>query len=144
MKHYQNPMVSERRKEQVMGWTWTWVPNQRQRLRRWKKTRVLFAAFLCCISFFLFTPKIPRSLNHHRFADLRNLLGNCSLTHSLSEISIFLVFDDLSFWVLHRSAQHFECDHKFPIFGCGCSWPCSRSGRRCFQHKVTSHDSPML
>ncbi|XP_057427704.1 uncharacterized protein LOC130721175 isoform X2 [Lotus japonicus] len=76
MKHYQNPMVSERRKEQVMmGWTWTWVPNQRQRLRRWKKTRVLFAAFLCCISFFLFTPKIPRSLNHHRFADLRNLLG---------------------------------------------------------------------
>ncbi|KAJ1442806.1 hypothetical protein SESBI_00686 [Sesbania bispinosa] len=56
-------------------WTWTWVANQQQQLRRWKRTRVLGAAFLCCISFFLFTPKIPRSPNHHRFADLRNLLG---------------------------------------------------------------------
>ncbi|XP_061349621.1 uncharacterized protein LOC133294877 [Gastrolobium bilobum] len=57
-----------------MGWTWVAMGNQ-QLLRRWKRTRVLGTAFLCCICFFLFTSPIPRSPNHHRFADLRNLLG---------------------------------------------------------------------
>ncbi|XP_058781129.1 uncharacterized protein LOC131655251 [Vicia villosa] len=47
------------------------------RWKRWKRNRIwgATATFLCCMCFILFTPPIPRSLNHHRFADVRNLLG---------------------------------------------------------------------
>ncbi|KAJ1430311.1 hypothetical protein SESBI_07801 [Sesbania bispinosa] len=50
-----------------------WVANQQ--CKRWKTSRICGAAFLCCICFILFTPRIPHSPNHHHFVDMRNLLG---------------------------------------------------------------------
>jgi hypothetical protein len=45
--------------------------------------RVIVATFLFSVSFFLFSPKIPRSPTHHQFADLRNLLGKKNFTFYL-------------------------------------------------------------
>ena len=64
------------RKRRGMGW----VANQQ--CRRWKTSRICGAAFLCCVCFLLFTPRIPRSPKHHQFVDMRNLLGNHTLPHS--------------------------------------------------------------
>ncbi|KAI4316523.1 hypothetical protein L6164_024501 [Bauhinia variegata] len=46
-----------------------------QHLRRWKRTLIWGVAFLCCMCFLLFTPRISRSHKHHQFVDMRNLLG---------------------------------------------------------------------
>ncbi|KAF7817387.1 uncharacterized protein G2W53_031356 [Senna tora] len=46
-----------------------------QQFRRRKRTRIWVGAFIGCICFLFFTPKIPRSPNHHYFLDMRNLLG---------------------------------------------------------------------
>ncbi|KAI4337141.1 hypothetical protein L6164_015590 [Bauhinia variegata] len=51
-----------------------WVANQQFR-RLKKKTRIWGVAFLCCMCFLLFTPRIPRSAKHHQYVDMRNLLG---------------------------------------------------------------------
>ncbi|CAK8569852.1 unnamed protein product [Lathyrus sativus] len=61
-----------------LSWICLSLANQQQfRIRRFKITtyRVFGVAFLFSISFFLFSPQIPRSLKYHQFADLRNLLG---------------------------------------------------------------------
>ncbi|WVZ19701.1 hypothetical protein V8G54_007023 [Vigna mungo] len=50
-----------------------WIVNQQ--CRRWTTSRVSGATFLCCMCFILFTPTIPRSPKHHKFVDMRNLLG---------------------------------------------------------------------
>ncbi|RDX64278.1 hypothetical protein CR513_57185 [Mucuna pruriens] len=50
-----------------------WVANQQ--CRRWTTSRIWGATFLCCMCLILFTPRIPRSPKHHRFFDMRNLLG---------------------------------------------------------------------
>jgi hypothetical protein len=70
--------------------------KQQQQLRRLKLTthRVIVATFLFSISFFLFSPKIPRSPTHHQFADLRNLLGKKFhfLFNLMKKISFFLIW----------------------------------------------------
>lgn len=127
----------------VQNWSLNWMvahaTKQQQQLRRLKITthRVIVATFLFSISFFLFYPKIPRSPTHHQFADLRNLLGKTNFTFYLILWKRFY-FSDFGFWVLHRCPKHIECDHKFSIFSCGCSWFSSYSWRRIFYHKVTT------
>ncbi|CAJ2675212.1 unnamed protein product [Trifolium pratense] len=61
-----------------LSWSLVSIANKKQQqIRRFKITihRLFGFAFLCSISFFLFSPKIPRSPNYHQFADMRNLLG---------------------------------------------------------------------
>jgi len=69
----------------IQNWMVAHANKQQQQLRRLKLTthRVIVATFLFSISFFLFSPKIPRSPTHHQFADLRNLLGNFFFTFYL-------------------------------------------------------------
>lgn len=112
------------------------------RWKRWKRNRIwgATATFLCCICFILFTPPIPRSLNHHRFADVRNLVGNHSLLVSSTELCLsFVLIALLTIVVLvsiHRSTQHIERDDKFPFFNCGCFGFCFRPWWNFLQHKV--------
>lgn len=69
----------------IQNWMVAHATKQQQQLRRLKITthRVIVATFLFSISFFLFSPKIPRSPTHHQFADLRNLLGKTNFTFYL-------------------------------------------------------------
>lgn len=89
---------TENRKRKAMmslSWSCLSLANQQQQFRRFKITthRVFAVAFLFSISFFLFSPQIPRSLKYHQFADLRNLLGNHFhfLFYSMKKISFFFL-----------------------------------------------------
>ncbi|XP_058725024.1 uncharacterized protein LOC131596399 isoform X3 [Vicia villosa] len=60
-----------------LSWSCLSLSNQQQQFRRFKITthRLFAVTFLFSISFFLFSPQIPRSLKYHQFADLRNFIG---------------------------------------------------------------------
>lgn len=127
--------TEEKKKKIKMGLGW--IVNQQ--CRRWTTSRVCGATFLCCMCFILFTPTIPRSPKHHKFVDMRNLLGNhphCARDHNFG-VNFFRLLHSCSHdFGFSRSTQHVECDDEFPVLSCGDSGPCACPRRRCLQHKV--------
>ncbi|GAU34454.1 hypothetical protein TSUD_06650, partial [Trifolium subterraneum] len=102
-----------------LSWSLVSIANKKQQqFRRFKITihRLFGFAFLCSISFFLFSPKIPRSPNYHQFADLRNLLGVPN-TMMVAYSSLF------SSLVIERIGQRIGlgcmCALLFAAFTCG-------------------------
>ncbi|XP_061374851.1 uncharacterized protein LOC133317067 [Gastrolobium bilobum] len=90
-----------------------WVANQQ--CRRWKRSRILGAALLCCMCFLLFTPRIPRSPKHHQFVDMRNLFGVPNTLNVMTNLP-FLVVGVLGF-VLALEGGFFNISSQGEVWG---------------------------